>query len=223
MPLASDDQFPQAAPELADYRNIYCVGRNFRLHAAELGNEVPASPMLFTKPTHAAIPMSSGKLRIPSAQGSVHYEAELVFAAGRSYEAGISCDDLFTHFTVGLDLTLRDVQERLKSKGHPWLAAKGFGNSAPVGGWLRFPGLSAVEEHDFGLDMNGEQVQRGNMRDMVFGLQELAEFVGRTYGLGAGDLLFTGTPAGVGALNDGDRLRVWWHNETLGTIEVSAD
>jgi fumarylpyruvate hydrolase len=205
---------------LNDIRNIYCVGRNYRLHAAELGNEVPSSPMLFTKPSHAACAMDEGLLMIPGAQGAVHYEAELVFAVGRSYEEGMRCDELFSQFTVGLDLTLRDVQDRLKAKGHPWLAAKGFRNSAPLGEWRMFPGSDALENHDFGMRINGKEVQRGNIRDMVFGVQELAEFVGRTYGLSAGDLLFTGTPAGVGSLHNGDELEVSWNEESVGRATV---
>jgi fumarylpyruvate hydrolase len=207
----------------ADIRNIYCVGRNYRLHAAELGNEVPTSPMLFTKPTHAAISMADGILVVPGSQGMVHYEAELVFAVGCAYEPGMSCDELFTAFTVGLDLTLRNVQDRLKEKGHPWLAAKGFRNSAPLGRWLSYPGAAAITEYDFGLTINNKEVQRGNVKEMVFNLQHLVDFVGQTYGLGAGDLIYTGTPAGVGSLNEGDTLDVWWNEESLGRVEVRIE
>jgi fumarylpyruvate hydrolase len=206
-----------------DIRNIYCIGRNYRLHAAELGNEVPTSPMLFTKPTHAAMSLKGGTLLVPGSQGSVHYEAELVFAVGRTYEAHLSCDELFASFTVGLDLTLRDVQDKLKAKGHPWLAAKGFRNSAPLGRWVGFPGMAEISEHDFGLRINDREVQRGNVKDMVFGLQEIVDFVGQTYGLAEGDLLYTGTPAGVGSLNEGDKLEVWWKEESLGKGEVKLE
>ncbi|WP_027088114.1 fumarylacetoacetate hydrolase family protein [Cohnella panacarvi] len=206
-----------------DIRNIYCVGRNYRLHAEELGNEVPASPMLFTKPTHAIASMESGSLVIPTGQGAVHYEAELVFAVGRAYEPGMRPDDLITHFTVGLDLTLRDVQETIKKKGLPWLPAKGFRNSAVLGRWLDYPGLDNVSAHAFGLRLNGAEAQRGLMQDMVFGLQRLIDFTGSAYGLGAGDLLFTGTPAGVGALSDGDELEVWWNEDELGRATVKTE
>jgi fumarylpyruvate hydrolase len=206
-----------------DIRNIYCIGRNYRLHAAELGNEVPTSPMLFTKPTHAAKSIGDGVLILPGSQGSVHYEAELVFAIGRTYEAGLNCDELIAFFTVGLDLTLREVQDKLKAKGHPWLAAKGFRNSAPLGRWLRYPGNAGMSANDFGLRINGKEVQRGNVRDMVFGLQEIVDFVGQTYGLAEGDLLYTGTPEGVGSLNDGDTLDVWWNEESLGKGQVKLE
>ncbi|XID95486.1 fumarylacetoacetate hydrolase family protein [Paenibacillaceae bacterium WGS1546] len=206
-----------------ELRNIYCVGRNYRLHAAELGNEVPTSPMIFTKPTHAAAAMSGGELVVPGSQGSVHYETELVFAVGRAYESGIRCEDLIAAFTVGLDLTLRDVQDRLKAKGHPWLPAKGFRNSAAFGRWLPFSGFSAIEGRDFALTINGKEVQRGNVRDMVFDVPTLVEFVGARYGLGPGDVLFTGTPAGVGTLNDGDRLETRWGEEIIGSVTAKMD
>jgi len=204
-----------------DIRNIYCVGRNYRQHAAELGNAVPEAPMLFLKPTHAAVTLEDGLLRLPGGQGEVHYETELVLLVGRSYREGITPDELFSHVTVGLDLTLRTVQDGVKAKGHPWLAAKGFRYSAPLGQWLDYPGESALSELDFGLDRNGVNVQRGNIRNMVFGLAELVAFTGKTYGLGPGDVLFTGTPEGVGALRDGDELLWRLGSRTLGRATVS--
>ncbi|MFC5405230.1 fumarylacetoacetate hydrolase family protein [Cohnella soli] len=207
---------------LSNIRNIYCVGRNYRLHAAELGNDVPTVPMIFTKPSHAAFAMDGGELGIPGARGSVHYEAELVFAIGRAFEPGIDCDDLIAGFTVGLDLTLRDVQDALKAKGHPWLAAKGFPNSATFGRWLPFPGAKAMEAHEFGLTINGNEAQRGNTKDMVFSLRQIVDFVGTEYGLGAGDVIYTGTPAGVGSLKDGDSLDVWWDGASVGRSTVSS-
>lgn len=204
-------------------RNVYCVGRNYKLHAAELGNEVPASPMLFMKPTHAVVQLDGHPVRLPGASGSVHYEAELVVLIGKEYEPGMKADDLIVGFTVGLDLTLRDVQDKLKAKGQPWLAAKGFRSSAPIGRWLAFPGEAVLSEADFGLRMNGREAQRGNVRDMVFGLQQLVDFTGTHYGLGPGDVLFTGTPQGVGALQDGDTLEVRWNEAAVGTTTIKLE
>jgi len=206
-----------------EIRNVYCVGRNYRLHAAELGNDVPESPMLFMKPSHATVAVRDGTLRLPADRGVIHFETELVFRAGREYVPGIHPDDLFSHVTVGLDLTLRSVQDVLKAQGHPWLAAKGFRHAAPLGRWLDNPGEAALSGIDFGLRRNGREVQRGNIRDMVFGLRQLADFVGQAYGLGPGDLLFTGTPAGVGALSDGDQLAWWLGDETLGSATVRLE
>lgn len=205
-----------------DIRNIYCIGRNYRLHAAELGNEVPSSPMLFLKPSHAAVPLRGGMLSIPMDKGPVHYESELVFYADKPYENGMTPDRLFSHMTVGLDLTLRSVQDALKAKGHPWLAAKGFRSSAPLGGWLPYPGMAALADKDFGMRLNGREVQRGNVTDMVFGLDVLVEFVGRTYGIGPGDILFTGTPAGVGTLSSEDELELLWDESVVGRAKVAS-
>lgn len=205
-----------AAPDAGQYRNIYCVGRNYRLHAAELGNAVPRSPMIFAKPTHAAVPMDGREIRLPAAQGEVHYEAELVWFAARAYEPGIALHELYSHFTVGLDLTLRDVQDGLKAKGYPWLAAKGFRHAAPLGRWLPCGSEAVPQGKTFAMRLNGRQVQLGDPADMVFGLAELTAHVGAAYGIGPGDLLFTGTPAGVGKLADGDAAELLWDGTVVG-------
>jgi len=212
---------PSAHNAKAFIRNIYCVGRNYRLHAAELGNDVPASPMLFLKPSHAAETLQGGNLRLPSGQGAVHYETELVLRVGKAYYPGIVADELYAHVTVGLDLTLRSVQDTLKAKGLPWLAAKGFRHSAPLGRWKSFPGGDALAATDFGLHLNGREVQRGHIRDMVFSIQALTDYIGQAYGLEEGDILFTGTPAGVGQLADGDELAWRLGGEILGRATVA--
>jgi len=199
--------------------NIYCVGRNYRLHAAELGNEVPQSPMIFTKPTHALVPWQ-GEVALPGAFGAVHYEAELVLLMGQPYRPDRPLDEQISHFTVGLDFTLRDVQDKLKAKGHPWLEAKGFKNAAGLGRWMPYPGYEEIARRDFVLRLNGKEVQRGNAKDMVFGFEPLAAFVESRFGFGAGDLLFTGTPAGVGALSSGDRLAPGWDGQPVGDAVV---
>ena len=203
-----------------EIRNIYCVGRNYRLHAAELGNAVPEKPMIFTKPTHAAVAWEK-QVELPGTQGSVHYEAELVLLFSKPYKPGDPLDEAVSHFTVGLDFTLRDVQDVVKSKGYPWLPAKGFRNSAGLGEWKVYPGTEIIAEKPFALDINGKEVQRGNVRDMVFDIRQLADFVAANYGIGPGDLLFTGTPAGVGRVADGDELTLTWNEEKVGSAKVS--
>lgn len=200
-----------------DCRNIYCVGRNYRLHAAELGNAVPDSPMIFTKPSHAAVRLDGSTVQLPGDRGAVHYEAELVWLACRHYEPGIALRELYSHFTVGLDLTLRDVQDELKAKGYPWLAAKGFRHSAPLGRWLSYEAEAEKQGRTFAMRLNGKEVQRGDANEMVFDLAALTAHVGGLYGIGPGDLLFTGTPAGVGRLSDGDEVELLWGDDAVGT------
>ncbi|TCP59162.1 2-keto-4-pentenoate hydratase/2-oxohepta-3-ene-1,7-dioic acid hydratase in catechol pathway [Tumebacillus sp. BK434] len=205
---------------MEDIRNIYCVGRNYRLHAAELGNEVPKSPFLFSKPTHAQVAADGGEIVLPAGQGEIHHELELVVQVSRPFEPGMKVDDAVGSFALGLDLTLRDVQSELKQKGHPWLRAKGFKNSAVLTASRPFPGVEAALQTEFYMLKNGVEVQRGNIGDMVFDLQALFDFTAEHFGLSTGDILFTGTPAGVGPLADGDLLELFWGGERLGSCAI---
>lgn len=201
-------------------RNLYCVGRNYRLHAEELGNTVPTEPMLFLKPTHAAVPADGRVIELPGDRGELHYEAEVVLRIGRRYESGMSVDELADGLALGIDFTLRDAQSAIKAKGQPWLPAKGFLRSAPIGAFRSFPGAEAAADIPFALLINGLTVQEGRMREMIFPLQEIIRFTGEQYGLGPGDVLFTGTPEGVGKVNDGDRFELKWNGEDAGGITV---
>lgn len=205
------------------FRNIYCVGRNYGKHAAELGNAIPDQPMLFTKPTHAVVPADGGTVILPGNRGEVHYETELVLHIGRAYDPGISVDALVDRMALGIDFTLREVQETLKKKGYPWLPAKGFLQSAPVGPFRPFEGAEQTAQTDFALRINGKEVQRGNIREMIFDLQTIVDFVAANYGLGEGDLIFTGTPAGVGPVKEGDRMELFWGEEPSGQLTVKLD
>lgn len=201
-------------------RNIYCIGRNYRAHAAELGNEVPKQPMLFGKPTHALVPMDGREIALPSGRGEIHHEAEIVIHIAKPYTPGSEPDELIGEMALGLDLTLRDVQSELKAKGHPWLAAKGFLRSAPITGFRPFPGVRALADRDFVLLKNGQPVQRGNASRMIFDLRRIIDFTAAHFGLGRGDVIFTGTPEGVGPVADGDRLQLFWGEEEWGSCRV---
>ncbi|TLS54314.1 fumarylacetoacetate hydrolase family protein [Paenibacillus antri] len=202
------------------YRNVYCIGRNYAMHAKELGNEVPKSPIVFLKPTHALVPFE-GTVPMPAGVGEVHHEAEIVLRVAKAYEPGASVDDLVDRMTLGLDFTLRDVQSALKSKGQPWLAAKGFRHSAPICEWMPFPGAAAIQDVEFLLKKNGETAQRGFAREMIFSLQTLVDHLGMNYGLDEGDVIFTGTPAGVGPVADGDALELVLEGRTVGACTIS--
>jgi fumarylpyruvate hydrolase len=198
------------------YRNIYCVGRNYAEHAKELGNAVPKSPIIFLKTSHAVIPLD-GELVLPSGMGEIHHEAELVLHVAKPYAPGARVEEIVDRIALGLDFTLRDVQSELKKQGYPWLPAKGFRGSAPLTALHPFSGGERIENTEFALRKNGEVVQRGFAREMIFPLQRIVDHIGTTYGLGAGDLIFTGTPPGVGKVSDGDRLELIWDGEVLGT------
>ncbi|MEX2461865.1 MAG: fumarylacetoacetate hydrolase family protein [Paenibacillaceae bacterium] len=205
---------------LENIRNVYCVGRNYALHAAELGNAIPASPMIFMKPSHALVEMKGQSIQLPGNQGEIHYEAELVLHIGKPYEKGIQVDELVDSFALGIDFTLRDVQNELKKKGHPWLAAKGFLRSAAIGRFFPFIGEQAMKHTDFSLLKNEIEVQHGNTSNMIFDLQAIVDFCAANYGLSAGDLIYTGTPAGVGSVANGDVLRLLWGIEQAGVCKI---
>lgn len=197
-------------------KNIYCVGRNYALHAKELNNAVPTSPFLFSKPTHALVEANGQEVILPADSGSVHYEVELVIRIGKSYEKGMKVDELIDSMAIGIDFTLRDVQSELKKKSHPWLLAKGFPNSALLSKFIDFPGEEECKKVNFALNKNGEQVQIGTIKNLVFDLQTIVDFSALHFGLGEGDIIFTGTPEGVGQINNGDQLSLIWGEKVMG-------
>ena len=185
-----------------DVRRIFCIGRNYAAHAAELGNETPGEPVVFMKPPTAIVPPGE-RLVLPAHRGSVHHEAELVLLIGRDGAQGVA--DI-AGITLGLDLTLRDEQMQLKAKGLPWELAKAFDGSAPLGEFTAMPeDLSSLE---FECRVNGERRQHGHIGNMLFPPVRLLEFLASRFRLLRGDLVFTGTPAGVGPLSAGDRIEI---------------
>jgi fumarylpyruvate hydrolase len=203
--------------------NIYCVGRNYAAHAKELQNEVPASPMLFSKPTHALVRGDGQEVLFPGDRGSIHFETEVVLKIGKPYEQGIKAEEIVDSMAIGIDFTLRDIQSELKKKGHPWLLAKGFPNSALVSDFIPFPGVEEMKKIDFSLVKNGETVQQGNIKNMIFDFQTIIDFTAQNFGLGEGDLIYTGTPEGVGQVKDKDHLTLLWGNSILGECYIKLD
>ncbi len=205
---------------LNQIKNIYCVGRNYLEHANELNNAVPTSPLIFIKPTHALAEAAGNEIILPADSGEVHHELEVVIHIARRYEAGIAVNDLVDKVALGIDFTLRDVQAQLKSKGYPWVLAKGFVNSAVLTPWQALNGDGTLLTQDFVLEKNNEEVQRGNIRDMIFDLPTLVTYFAEHLGLAEGDILFTGTPAGVGPVADGDHLALKWNDRLWGDFKV---
>lgn len=186
---------------------IICVGRNYAKHAAELGNEVPERPMLFMKPSTALL-VNDKPFYYPDFSQDIHYELELVVRIGRNgrHVQPEFASQYYDEIGLGIDFTARDLQQQCKQKGHPWEIAKGFDHSAPISGFL--PKADFPEENrEFWLQKNGQEVQRGNTRDMLFSIEDLIVYASRFFKLHQGDLLFTGTPAGVGPVQIGDELQ----------------
>ncbi len=187
---------------------IICIGRNYRLHAEELGNEIPEEPVMFLKPETALIPRGN-PFFYPAHSNDVHHEIELVVRINR---VGRHIEEQFAHryydsIGLGIDFTARDVQKKCKEKGLPWEKAKAFDHSAPLSReFIPLADIIDVQNIDFSLRKNGEVVQLGNSKDMLFGIDRLIQEVSKYFTLKIGDLIYTGTPAGVGPVQIGDEL-----------------
>ncbi len=185
---------------------IICIGRNYADHAKELNNPVPEKPLVFMKPSTALL-INNKPLYYPEFTKDLHYEVEVVLKIcrnGKHVEEKFG-HKYFTEITLGIDFTARDVQRQCKAKGHPWELAKAFDHSAALGA------LQPLENFDqnaieFGLMKNGEVVQHGNTKDLIFPFEHLISYTSRFFKLHVGDFIYTGTPAGVGAVQIGDQL-----------------
>ncbi len=185
---------------------IICIGRNYAAHAKEMKSELPTEPVFFMKPDTALL--KEGDFYYPDFTKDLHHELELVV---RISKAGKHISSEFAHkyydsISLGIDFTARDIQEACKKKGLPWEKAKAFDCSAPVGQFIPIEGRD-LQNLSFTLRINGETRQLGDTRDMIFSIPELISFVSQFISLKVGDLLFTGTPEGVGPVKQGDVLQ----------------
>ena len=190
---------------------IVCVGRNYAEHAQELNNPIPTEPLLFIKPATAAVDMRE-QLHIPQGLGACHHELEVAILIGSTLRHA-SLDEAYAAIAgigLGIDLTLRDLQQQLKTQGHPWERAKSFDGANPLSPFVPYvPAANNREELqslDFSLQVNGVARQRGNTRDMLFPIVPLLAHISQWFTLQPGDVVMTGTPAGVSALMSGDTL-----------------
>ncbi len=199
---------------------IFCVGRNYADHARELNNPLPTEPVIFMKPATALLKPGQD-FYLPNFSQEIHYECEVVLKVCKmgKHIAPEFAHKYFQEFTLGLDFTARDLQRKLKEKGLPWEKAKAFDQSAFVGEW-RSKEKYPVENLSFSLLKNGEMVQQGNTQDLIFSFQQLVCQISRFFTLQVGDLIYTGTPAGVGAVSMGDTLELKAAKETLGELSV---
>jgi fumarylpyruvate hydrolase len=188
---------------------IYCVGRNYPEHAREMGfGDVRAPPFFFTKPADAVI-ASGGDVPFPTRTANLHHEIELVVALGKGGRDVMeeAAQDLIYGYAVGVDLTRRDVQAAMKEQGRPWDTAKGFDHSAPISPIVPAAGKTHPAQGRIWLEVDDKPRQQGDIADMIWSVPEIISELSTWFELAPGDLIFTGTPAGVGALVPGDRVR----------------
>jgi len=225
MPFAIPAPPPPSIPveggaERFPVRRIYCIGRNYAEHAKEMGATVDrAQPMFFLKPADAIV-TDGADVAYPPATQDLHHEVEMVVAlaaGGRDIPLATALDHVFG-YGVGLDLTRRDLQAAAKAKGHPWDVAKGFDQSAPVSALRRASETGHPRHAQLSLDVNGERRQQTDIADMIFDVAAIIHELSKLWTLAAGDLIYTGTPAGVAALHRGDRVRA--ELEGIGVLEA---
>jgi 2-keto-4-pentenoate hydratase/2-oxohepta-3-ene-1,7-dioic acid hydratase in catechol pathway len=186
---------------------MYCVGQNYAAHAKEMGSSVPSSPIIFIKPPSSII-YDGEKIILPKISNNVHYECELIVAIGKTCHnvSRSNASEYIAGYGVGIDVTMRDLQAEAKKNGHPWAIAKGFATSAPIS---RIVPASEVKSEFFDIEFyqNGLIRQKTNTSKMERSIPELIVFLSSIFILEEGDLIFTGTPEGVGQLSSGDKLK----------------
>ena len=200
---------------------IICIGRNYYEHAKELGNEIPKEPVFFMKPDTAISPKGH-PFFIPEFSKNVQYEVELVIRINR---LGKYIEEKFAHkyyeqIGLGIDFTARDIQQELKEKGLPWEKAKGFDGSAVISRKYLDKKELELADLNFSLKKNGEMVQSGNTQQMLFKIDQIIAYISQFYTLKIGDLIYTGTPAGVGQVNPGDVLEGFIEEQKMFEVKV---
>jgi 2-keto-4-pentenoate hydratase/2-oxohepta-3-ene-1,7-dioic acid hydratase in catechol pathway len=195
---------------------IICIGLNYRKHAMEMGWTIPVEPVVFLKPD-SSILKNNKPFFLPDFSANIHYEVEVVIKISKLGK-GISAKfapRYFDEITLGIDITARDLQTRLAAEGMPWEISKCFDGAAPVGRFIPVTGIKDMPNLDFRLEINNKVVQKSNTSDMIFGFDEIVEYVSKFFTLKTGDLIFTGTPPGVGQLQRNDNLVAFLGDEAL--------
>lgn len=200
---------------------IVCIGRNYAAHIEELANERPKDPVIFIKPDSAVLPKEQD-FYIPDFTDNVHYEVEVLV---KICKVGKHIDAKFAHkyydeVGLGIDFTARDLQSQLKQKGLPWEKAKGFDGSAVIGTWLPKGNFNDLNDLGFTLEQNGKVVQNGNTNLMLWKIDELIAYVSTYFTLKKGDVLFSGTPAGVGQIAANDYLSGKLEGQELFSLKI---
>tara|TARA_B100000029_G_C17600382_1_gene965544 strand:- start:2251 stop:2934 length:684 start_codon:yes stop_codon:yes gene_type:complete len=204
-------------------RRIYCVGWNYADHVKEMGQEPEKEPpVFFMKPSDAIVP-NGGMIAYPPATNELHYEIELVVAIGslgKDIPVSMANEFIFG-YAVGLDMTRRDLQTYAKKRGQPWALAKGFDQSAPISAIHSVSNVGYVEEGAIWLEVNGKRHQEGDLAQMIWSVPDIVHYLSGFFQLHPGDLIFTGTPAGVGTVSSGDHLR--GGIDRIDTLEITLN
>ena len=198
-------------------QRIFCIGRNYADHVKEMKSSLPVSPVIFCKP-HTSLVSPGEKIRFPKHGKQLHHEVFLVILIGIRGAAESKEDALsfIAGVTIGLDLTLRDIQNDLKSKGQPWEKSKAFDGSAPIGDFISLDQIPKLDDIEFSCHVNDEIRQKGNTGDMIFPVEVLIVELSDIWKLLPGDLIYTGTPSGVGPLNPGDTVTI--ESKSIGSF-----
>ncbi|HLS11052.1 MAG TPA: fumarylacetoacetate hydrolase family protein [Flavobacteriaceae bacterium] len=200
---------------------IVCVGRNYAAHIEELENERPENPVLFLKPSTAVLPTDQD-FQIPDFTNNLHYEVEVLVKInneGKNIDPK-SAHQYYDQIGLGIDFTARDVQQKMKEKGLPWEVAKAFDNAAVIGDFISKNQFKSMEDIPFSLKKNGEIVQDGNTSHMLWKVDELIAYISTYFTLHPGDIIFTGTPAGVGQVFNGDKLEGFIEERSMFTVAI---
>lgn len=200
---------------------IFCIGRNYAAHAKELGNEVPAEPMIFMKPATALV-VNNKPFYYPDFSKDIHYEAEIVLRVsknGKHVEPEFA-SEYYDAVAIGIDFTARDLQQQCKDKRMPWEIAKAFDNSAPVSEFMLLDEAYNNGSIQFHLDINGKTVQEGDTKNLIFSFETLICHISKYFKLQQGDYIYTGTPEGVGPVKIGDVLEGYIGSRKLLKFEI---
>ena len=200
---------------------IFCIGRNYADHAKELGNGIPDEPVIFMKPKSALI-QGHAPFYYPEFTNELNYECELVVQISKNgkYIQEKHASNYYDAITVGIDFTARDIQDKLKEKGLPWEKAKSFDNSAAVGKFISLTPAIDKKNINFSFAKNKEIVQKDNSKSMIFSIDQIIANISNYFSLNIGDLIFTGTPAGVGECIVGDHLEGYFEKDLVLSLEI---
>ncbi len=209
----------QDSDERIEVKKFFCLGSNYYLHIEEMQSKKPAEPVIFTKPATAMI-ADGDTIVIPPASKKVHHEVELAIIIGREGK-NIAKENAFDYifgYAVGMDITLRDIQSTAKKEGRPWAIAKGFDTAAPMSAVIPKEKVENPEDLPLKLSVNSEVRQQGNTKDMIFKIGEIIAYISQFFTLEKGDVIMTGTPAGVGEIKPGDKVKA----EIKGLLSVEC-